>query len=281
MTLSATAPLLTTAPLASADPLAARFALLERLAETAGAAARAAFETRPRGAYTLKGPQDFLTEADAAVETLIREAIAAKFPGDHVLGEEGGGGVGRFTWVIDPIDGTANFARGVAHFCVSIAFAIDGRTELGAIVQPMSGESWIARRGAGAWLNGARIAVRATASSDQAMLELGWSRRLALPGYLGALGDLIGAGASVRRAGSGALALAHVADGRSDGYLEPLMNCWDCMAGLLLVAEAGGQVGPWPAGLDDLAAPGAVLAAANPEIETLLLAALDRAGEEI
>lgn len=267
-------------PCPSGPALDARFAALRDIAARAGAAAAAAFRSRPRGTFTLKGPQDYLTEADAAVEALIRQEIAARFPEDAILGEEGGGAVGAVTWVIDPIDGTANFARGVAHFCVSIAVALEGRAEMGAIVQPISGEIWLARRGGGATLDGRPIAVRAGARPDQAILELGWSRRLSVPGYLRALACLLAAGASVRRAGSGALALAHVADGRSDGYGEPLMHCWDCMAGLLLVAEAGGRVGPWPAGRADLTAPGMVLAAASPAIETLLDQALAESADE-
>lgn len=264
-----------------ADPaLDARFAALRDIAARAGAAAATAFRSRPQGAFTLKGPQDYLTEADTAVEALIRHEIAARFPGDAILGEEGGGAVGAVTWIIDPIDGTANFARGVAHFCVSIAVALEGRAEMGAIMQPISGETWLVRRGGGATLDGRLLAVRAQARPDQAILELGWSRRLAMPGYLRALGRLLSAGASVRRAGSGALALAHVADGRSDGYAEPLMHCWDCMAGLLLVSEAGGHVGPWPASRADLAAPGAVQAAATPEIATLLAEAIAESTDE-
>ncbi|TKD22763.1 inositol monophosphatase [Rhodobacter capsulatus] len=268
------------APTPTAPALDARFAALREIAARAGAAAAAAFRSRPRGTFTLKGPQDYLTEADAAVEALIRHEIATRFPGDAILGEEGGGAVGAVTWVIDPIDGTANFARGVAHFCVSIAVALEGRAEMAAIVQPISGETWLARRGRGATLNGRPLAVRKGAQPEQAILELGWSGRLATSGYLRALACLLSAGVSVRRAGSGALALAHVADGRSDGYGEPLMHSWDCLAGLLLVSEAGGQVGPWPAGLADLAAPGRVLAAASPAIETLLDQALAESADE-
>jgi myo-inositol-1(or 4)-monophosphatase len=262
------------------DPLQARLAALAQIVRQAAAAARAAFETRPRGSYVLKGPQDYLTEADAAVEVLIRADIAALFPQDAVLGEEHGGTPTAATWVINPIDGPANFARGVAHFCVSIAYAVKGRTELGAVAQPMRGEVWLARRGGGATLNGVSLGVRTAATPDEAMPDLGWSPRLALPGYLATLGALIGQGASVRRVGSGALALAHLADGRSDGYLEPVMHRWGCMAGLLRVAEAGGRVGSWPATLADLSVPGAVLAAANPAIEALLTAALGAARKD-
>ena len=109
----------------------------------------------------MKGPQDFLTETDAAVERHVKRAIAEAFPDDAFLGEETGGSAGRDTWVVDPIDGTANFARGVPHFCVSIAFVRDGATEIGAICNPALGELHFARRGAGATRNGAADPGRA------------------------------------------------------------------------------------------------------------------------
>ncbi len=265
-------------PRTASDPLPgldARFSALKTLARNAGKAARQAFETQPRGDYQLKGPQDYQTEADLAVETLIREAIADAFPDDAILGEETGGPLADSLWVIDPIDGTANFARGQAHFCVSIAYTQAGRCELGAIVQPMTGETWLARRGKGATLNGAPIATNKPAITDTAALELGWSPQLAASAYLAAQGRLLQAGAAIRRGGSGALGLAHVADGRSDGYLEARMQVWDCLAGVLLVSEAGGRVGNWPAALQDFAAPGPVMAAANAEIAGLLCEAME------
>lgn len=255
--------------------LDARFATLTAVTEKAGKIAREAFEARPRDDYRLKGPQDYLTEADLAVEALIRSEITAAFPADAIHGEEEGGALGEKLWVIDPIDGTANFVRGVAHFCVTVAYAEHGRCELGAIVQPVTGETWIARRGKGATLNGAAIAPNKDAITDTAMLELGWSRRISASGYLSAQGRLLQAGAVIRRCGSGALALAHVADGRSDGYIEAKMHVWDCLAGLLLVSEAGGRVGKWPAGLEDFACTGPVMAAANGEIAGLLGEALE------
>lgn len=257
------------------DPaLAARAAFCRDLVQEAGRIALQGFRRRDPADITLKGAQDFLTETDAAVEAHLRARILATFPDDRFLGEEGGGeeggsgegggaASGRSLWVVDPIDGTANFARAVAHFCTAIAYVRDGVTEIGCILNPVTGEIWFARRGQGATLDGAPIRVSGTRDFAAACLELGWSRRAPQEVYLGVLSRLLTQGANVRRGASGALGLAWVADGRSDGYAELHMNSWDCLAGLLLVAEAGGCVSSLPA--DGLERGGAVLAA-TPEL---------------
>lgn len=241
--------------------LEAREGLCRRLAVSAGKLALEGFARLTPGSVRMKGPQDFLTETDAAVEQHVQNAIAAAFPGDGFVGEETGGSPRRDTWVVDPIDGTANFARGIPHFCVSIAFVRDGRTEIGAVFNPCLGELHFARRGAGATRNGGEIRVASTQDFAAATVELGWSGRIPTDRYTGALGALLAKGASVRRAASGALGLAWVADGRSDGYAEDHMNAWDCLAGLLMVEEAGGRVGPFLE-LGGLARGGPVIAAA-------------------
>lgn len=222
--------------------LTSRAEFLRGLVPKAGELARAGFSARTAGTFTLKGPQDFLTETDLAVETFIRARIGEAFPEDGILGEEGGGDATAHLWIIDPVDGTANFARGVPHFCVCICFCEDGAPVLGAIFHPMTGEFWFAQSGIGAQKNGAPITVTATTSPDTACVEMGWSRRHSIQGYLAAQEHILTGGANIRRGGSGALALAWVAEGRSDGYLEAAMNCWDCLAGMLMVQEAGGSV---------------------------------------
>jgi myo-inositol-1(or 4)-monophosphatase len=236
------------------------------LALSAGRIAADGFARQVPGSWRMKGPQDFLTETDAAVERHVRAALAEAFPGDGFLGEETGGSAGdpdagAGTWVVDPIDGTANFARGIAHFCISIAFVRDGRIEIGAICNPVAGELHFARNGSGATRNGAPIRVAETRDFAAACVELGWSTRVPAARYLDAMAALLAGGASVRRGASGALALAYVADGRSDAYAEAHMNAWDCLAGLLLVSEAGGRVGPFLA-LGSLTEGGPVIAAA-------------------
>ncbi|MCX7302379.1 MAG: inositol monophosphatase [Rhodobacterales bacterium] len=225
--------------------LTSRAEFLRHLAPEAGDLASAGFAARIAGTFTLKGPQDFLTETDVAVENFIRAEICAAFPQDAILGEEGGGDPAPHLWVIDPVDGTANFVRGVPHFCVCISFCENGVPLLGAIFHPVTGEFWFAQSGRGAQKNGAPLSVTATTDPNVACLEMGWSRRHSISGYLAAQGHILTAGANIRRGGSGALALAWVAEGRSDGYIEASMDCWDCLAGMLIVKEAGGSVLPF------------------------------------
>ncbi|MGR3793728.1 inositol monophosphatase family protein [Vannielia sp. SX4] len=229
------------------------------LVRSAGLIALDGFRRRGTDEITMKGSQDFLTETDAAVEAHLKSRLADALPGDDFLGEETGGTVtGRSVWVVDPIDGTANFARGIPHFCISVAYVRNGITEIGAIYAPATDELWFARRGMGATCNGEAIHVADTRSFSAACLELGWNNRRAQQDYLSTLNRLLDHGANVRRSASGALGLAYVADGRSDGYAELHMNAWDCLAGLLLVEEAGGRISAMPE--DGLSQGGAVLA---------------------
>ncbi len=230
------------------------------LARSAGVIAVRGFEA-PATGFGLKGPQDFLTETDGAVEKHIRSAIAETFPGDGFLGEETGESTGSDVWVVDPIDGTANFARRIPHYCISIAFVSGGEIELGLIYNPSLDELYFARRGGGATLNGAAIHVAPTTDFQAASVEVGWSTRRSNADYLRIVSATLARGANVRRASSGALGLAFVADGRSDGYAELHMNPWDCLAGLLLVKEAGGMVGPFLT-IDGLRNGGPVIAVA-------------------
>lgn len=230
------------APAATLD-LDRREQMCRVLLASAGAIALKGFTSVGGRISQMKGPQDFLTETDGTVEAHIRGALADAFPEDGFLGEETGGTPGaRALWVVDPIDGTANFMRQIPHFCISIAFVLDGRVEIGGIMNPAIGETYFARRGRGATRNGEAIRVADTPDMGAASVEMGWSTRVPTERYLGALANLWGLGASVRRAASGALGLAYVADGRSDGYAELHINAWDCLAGLLLVTEAGGRI---------------------------------------
>jgi myo-inositol-1(or 4)-monophosphatase len=244
------------------DELNLREALLREVATSAGAVALAAFHARKPGDFTLKGRQDFLTEADGAVESHVRALITKAFPLDGVLGEEAGGGLSDRLWVIDPIDGTANFARGIPHFCISIAFHEHGETLLGVIFNPASNEFYFARKGQGATKNGAPLTAAKTDTITNASVEIGWSPRVESVDYLAAQQRVLEKGANIRRGASGALAIAWVAEGRTDGYAEYYMNAWDCLAGLLMVREAGGLTGTYPAEQGELLTGGAIFAAA-------------------
>ena len=218
-----------------------RFLAACAVAREAGELARRHFEGRElRNGYKLKGPQDYWTAADGEVEKLIISRLSEAFPDDTFFGEEGGGKFSPEVWVIDPIDGTVNFARGIPHFCISIAFLREGRMTIGAIYAPMTGELFVARSGHGATCNGRPMRVSSISDLSHAAVEVGWSMRRTMKEYLALAGQVAATGAGISRAGSGALGLAYVADGRTDAYCELHINSWDCLAGLLLVQEAGG-----------------------------------------
>jgi len=249
--------------------LDAREAALLEVAREAGEVARQAF-LKPI-AVKMKGKQDFITETDSAVERLIVARLKAKFPQDAFLGEEGGAtGEGDALWVIDPIDGTANFANRMPHFCVSIAFMSAGELLLGAIAAPMYGELYRARAGKGAFLNDRAMRV-ADADIQRAIVELGWSVRRPTRSYTAMVESVLATGATSQRAGSGALGLAYVADGRTHGYCELHINSWDCLAGILLVREAGGWTNDFLSG-DGLTEGNPILACA-PGLKEALVAA--------
>jgi myo-inositol-1(or 4)-monophosphatase len=218
------------------------------VAREAGALQKRRFLDRDNMIYKFKGPQDYLTATDGEVEKLVRERLLSAFPGDTFVGEEDGGQVSDCTWVVDPIDGTSNFARGIAHFCVSIAFVHNGVASIGVIYQPMTDELFAAARGNGATLNGESIKTSSTASLSKSLLEVGRASRQPQATYLAMLDKVMVTGAGIRGAGSGALAIANVAVGRVDGCFESHMYSWDCLAGLVLVEEAGGRVNNFLAG---------------------------------
>lgn len=197
-----------------------------------------------------KGAIDLVTEIDLRVEREFRAMIADRFPDHAVLGEEGDGSgydtasPSRYRWIIDPIDGTTNYAHGLAIFCVSIALEVDGRTELGVIFDPMAGELFTAERGAGARLNGEPIRVTSCADIGDALLCTGFPYSVReKPGHLIAgFAEFMRVSQAVRRLGSAALDLCYVAAGRFDGFYEESLKAWDVAAGALIVEEAGGRV---------------------------------------
>jgi myo-inositol-1(or 4)-monophosphatase len=259
----------------TATELDAREAALIAVAREAGDLAKRLYADPASFATKLKGAQDFITAADSEVERVITERLRARFPGYAFLGEEGGASVSNVDgsdalWVIDPIDGTANFAHGIPHFCVSIAFLSGGELALGAIAAPMYGELYRARLGRGAFLNDRPMRVTDT-NIKQAVVELGWSSRRTVRAYTAMVEHVLATGATFMRAGSGALGLAYVAAGRTHGYCELHINSWDTLAGLLMVREAGGWTNDFLAG-EGLKRGNAVLACA-PGLKEALVAA--------
>ncbi len=222
-----------------------RFDFCRALARDAGKRAHRGFGT---SAVTLKGRHDVVTAMDRDVERFIRAAIGARYPQDAIFGEEEGGGGGDRLWLIDPIDGTANYARGLPHYCVSIGYLERGVPTIGAIYDPSHDWLYAGARGEGAWRDGERLAVSPVADLTAATIECGWSARRTPEAYVALVARVLGAGGAFRRAGSGALGLVDVAAGRAEGYCELHINAWDCAAGIVLVREAGGFTNDFFAG---------------------------------
>jgi myo-inositol-1(or 4)-monophosphatase len=242
--------------------LEARLAVAASLALSSGAMARDAFKDPDARRHSFKGPQDYLTEIDGAVERQIVAGLTASFPDDGIIGEEtgGDGGTAAACWVIDPIDGTANFARGLARWCVSIGLVVGDRAVLGVVYDPVHDELFLARQGQGATLNGKPIQVAPTPDASRGIVELGWNPRLGREQHLADLDHVIRSGAAIRRLGSGTLGITDVACGRSDVYFQRHIWSWDVAAALAIAAEAGAWCNDFFAN-DGLTRGNAVLAA--------------------
>ncbi len=240
------------------------------LATEAGILAQQMRDAAGAGFVASKGAQDFVTEADRAVERLIRKRVAAAFPEDSFLGEEEGGAddLGPDCWVVDPIDGTANYMRGMSGWGVSIGYSRGNDIELGVISLPDLSMLITAQRGKGAFLNGAPIAVSRNDTADGAVLSLGRSGREPLQPHLDNIRDLIEAGMEYRREGAAVMGLIGVAAGWTEGYYEAHLNAWDAFAGIAIIKEAGGRVDHAP--VREFLQNGSRILATNGHIDALL-----------
>jgi myo-inositol-1(or 4)-monophosphatase len=221
-----------------------RVTILTEICHRAGRLALDYFGAQDQLVIDNKGPQDFVSQADRDVETLVRELLAKAFPDDAIVGEEqtSTSGTSGFTWVIDPIDGTANFINGIPAWTVVIAGVQDGVTQIGMIFDPCHEETYVATLGNGTLLNGEPLRIEDTRDLSQGTVGIGYSNRVDNQGIVRLVSGLGREGSMFYRNGSGALSLVYVAAGRLLGYTEEHMNAWDCLAGQLIVAEAGGRV---------------------------------------
>lgn len=193
-----------------------------------------------------KGEINIVTEADKMSENLIIEAINRSFPDHGILSEESPAitGTGKLRWIIDPLDGTTNYAHGYPVYCVSIALENEGEVILGVVYDPMREDMFVAARGEGAYLNGQKLSVSSIDNITRSLLATGFpydireSKENNLD-YFNAMAVNVQA---IRRAGAAALDLAYLAAGRFDGFWELKLKPWDTAAGVLLVEEAGGIV---------------------------------------
>jgi myo-inositol-1(or 4)-monophosphatase len=224
-----------------------------------------------------KGPADFVSAADHMAERTLREELGRARPKAGFLLEESGAHAGSDPgqrWIVDPLDGTLNFLHGIPHFCVSIAFEIEGEVAAGLVFDPVKDETYWAQKGSGAYVNDRRLRVSARTQLEDALVAHGRPD----PGdadkraFLDEIEAVLTAGAAVRRFGAAALDLAYVAAGRLDAYWEAGLKPWDIAAGTLIVREAGGLVSTF-AGEADVLPTGDVVAA-NAHLHAPLLAVL-------
>lgn len=196
-----------------------------------------------------KGAIDLVTEIDLEIERTFRAMIARRFPSHAVLGEEfeatgDRDAAARFCWVLDPIDGTTNYAHGLPIFCASLALEIDGIAVAGAVYDPTRRELFTAERGLGAWLNGSPLHVSASSALIDSLLVTGFHYNIHRDAaeLIGLFGEFISRARAIRRLGSAALDLCYVAAGRFDAFWEHKLQPWDVAAGALIVEEAGGHL---------------------------------------
>ena len=231
---------------------------------------------RPRRIAYKSSPTDLVTEMDARAEELVVGRLLAAFPDDAILAEERGARAGRSgrRWIIDPLDGTTNYAHGLPVFAVSIGLEIDGRVELGVVYDPSRDELYVGDRGHGATVNDRPLAVSATATLDESLLATGFPSdiRGTDDTNLREYAAFAVRSRGVRRMGSAVLDLAGLAAGRYDGFWELKLGPWDVAAASLFIEEAGGRITSLAGGPLDLDAPTVV--ASNGRIHDAVLAVL-------
>jgi myo-inositol-1(or 4)-monophosphatase len=254
--------------------------LAEQLARAAGAIQRERYETDFQ-VRTKSAAIDLVTEIDHACEALIVETLRRERPRDAVLAEEGGGhgdpdAVWR--WVIDPLDGTMNYAHGYPRFCVSIGVERAGAAEVGVVYDPLLDELYAATRGAGATLNGRPIRVSLETEISRALLATGFAYDVhrSADDNVDHFARFVKLARGLRRDGSAALDLCYVAAGRFDGFWELKLHPWDVAAGSLIVHEAGGRTSDFSG--REASGDGRETLASNGHLHSAMLAVL-RAGE--
>lgn len=201
---------------------------------------------------TLKARADYVSQTDLDAQAAALAIIEVRHPDHVVLAEESDEPVaeqlarwdGRPMWIVDPLDGTANFLHGHPQYCASVAVAVDGRPVAGAVTSGSTGERWWGATGGGAFKNGRRIRVSTERPLIEAMVGTGFPFKALelMPGYLGQLDRVLRSASGVRRAGSAALDLCYLAQGSLDAFWEEILMPWDFAAGVVLVQEAGGVI---------------------------------------
>ena len=254
-----------------------RLALAKSLVREAGEMANEFFQSIGSLVIESKGVQDMVSNADLEVETFIRERLGAAFPEDGIVGEEHGRieTQSGYTWVIDPIDGTANFVAGIPSWCVILACVHEDTTKIGAIFEPCHEELFWGALGEGAFVNDTPAKVSQSPGVHVGNTGVGMNSRTDTRKVVRFVSLLAENGGLFYRNASGGLMLSYVAAGRLIGYAEPHMNAWDCLAGQLLIAEAGGRIEQQSA--DAMLVNGGRVVAAGPAVFDQLISMADEA----
>ena len=231
--------------------------LMIKAARRAGKALVKDFREVENLQVSTKGPGDFVTKADREAERIIKEDLMGARPTYGWLGEETGEQEGQDPtrrWIVDPLDGTTNFLHGMPHWAISIALEHKSEITSAVVFDAAKDEMFWAEKGSGAWMNDRRLRVSGRRAMHEAVFATGvpFSTKKTLPATLADLARLMPACAGMRRWGVASLDLAYVAAGRFDGYWERELQQWDIAAGILLVKEAGGLIGPVREGYDIL-----------------------------
>lgn len=246
--------------------------------ETAREAGHVLLEKFGKTTVTKKGDINLVTEADLASEALIVEKIKSYYPRHSILAEEAGnavtiGGENTWKWIIDPLDGTTNYAHGYPCFCVTLALEHDGEIVIGVTFDPTRNELFAAERGHGATLNGKPITVSATDKLGDSLIVTGFPYDIKQrDNFARHLTEFLLSSRGVRRDGSAAIDMAYVACGRFDGFWEEGLNAWDVAAGVLMVEEAGGIVSYYDGSKFNIYEP--PICASNGHVHTQMLSVL-------
>ncbi len=261
------------------DPIELRLQSAIEIGQRAGKIAIEFFRNRDSLAIESKGFQDLVSNADRETEQFVRGELQRLFPGDGIVGEEFAASAGNseFTWVIDPIDGTANFLRGIPFWCVALACVDRSKPVVGVIHDPLHEETFHGYAGNGAYLNGTPIQISSCRSVSEGIFGVSSFTDGTFRSSSEIVAALAERNGMFHATGSGALNLAYVACGRFIGFSETTMMGWDCIAGLLLVAEAGGVIEEFD--LDAMLKTGGSVSAFAPGIAEQLQSILGQASK--
>lgn len=240
----------------------------ERIAREAGKIALQHFKSLDQLEVEVKGRQDYVSQADREVEAAIRALLEEEFPGEGFLGEETGGEIAEPMWVVDPIDGTTNFLRGIPLWGISIAWVAGGKTQVGVIHEPALDAMTSATADGAATLNGRPLELRPCNGMSEAIVAVGYSERSGTEPFIRRFPKLLRAHAEFRRLGAATVGLLAVAKGQTDAFHQAHLSPWDVLAGLLIAERAGAVVKDFLA--EDGLKKGNVCFAAHPSIASEL-----------